>query len=97
MDLVERLFIKNATEKYVFILAISQITELMVLVVLKMVLAAIRDTSRMVGNRMGLEDLTTLMFAVTLENGKMANRMGWELKPTLTAPYLKVCLLKVNS
>jgi hypothetical protein len=44
MDLVERLFIKNATEKYVFILAISQITELMVLVVLKMVLAAIGDT-----------------------------------------------------
>ncbi len=85
---------KNATEKYVFILTISQITELMVLVVLKKVL---RAKSRVVGYRMGLEDLTTLMFAVTLENGKMANRMGWELKSTLMAPYLKVCLLKVNS
>jgi ABC-type uncharacterized transport system permease subunit len=87
---------KNAIEKYVFILAISQITDVMVLLVLKLVLRAILDSSRVV-TRMGLEDLTTLMFAVTLENGKMANKMEWELKPTLTAPYLKVCLLKVNS
>ena len=97
MDFVEPFAMKKAAKKYIFTLAITQMGWLTVLAVSTLLVSlAIRDTSK-IGNRMGLEELTRLVLAVTLENGKMANGMAWASEPTLTVLGIKDYLFKINS